>query len=80
MALVSGALAPVELEVDHYDAYRIYLFSWEPKVLCKPSTLVLGACPGTCVPSRSVSSSWTPSLLCRVIRPDEGKTTVGQRL
>ncbi|MQL94737.1 hypothetical protein Taro_027394 [Colocasia esculenta] len=40
------ALASVELEEQWYNAYRGYLFSWEPQVLCEPDTLVLGACPG----------------------------------
>ncbi|MQL97224.1 hypothetical protein Taro_029911 [Colocasia esculenta] len=38
------------------DAYRGYLFSWVPQVLCEPGC-VFGACPSTCaVPLRSVSS------------------------
>ncbi|MQL97190.1 hypothetical protein Taro_029876 [Colocasia esculenta] len=33
--------------VEEYDAYRGYLFSSEPQVLCEPDTLVLGASPDT---------------------------------
>ncbi|MQM17947.1 hypothetical protein Taro_050929 [Colocasia esculenta] len=53
---VPMAPVPPQPGVEVVDAYRGYLSSWVPQVLCEPGCSS-GLCPGTCaVPSRSVSS------------------------
>ncbi|MQL76314.1 hypothetical protein Taro_008706 [Colocasia esculenta] len=52
----SGKRMVYEASLQVVDAYRGYLSSWVPQVLCEPGCSS-GLCPGTCaVPSRSVSS------------------------
>ncbi|MQL79769.1 hypothetical protein Taro_012202 [Colocasia esculenta] len=46
-----------------YDAYRGYLFSWVPQVLCEPG-VVLGACPGTYVLSSALVVGSTDTSRC----------------